>query len=188
MQGHLKININLFSALCPPQLHKEYFLPRTSINTVYTGTRGIKLVTTISNGCTVVCLFFVTAGIPSWLCIRVVHERICFYLIRLDILHLWRVRCSGLFHTTLSSRNVKCRQKSFLVFRIFARLKSTMTVVETKNGLESENLFFCILLSNFHQNFAKQKCSPTTWMWYPTILAKSWHGVRRFFACTYYRW
>jgi hypothetical protein len=22
MQGHLKININLFSALCPPQLHK----------------------------------------------------------------------------------------------------------------------------------------------------------------------
>jgi hypothetical protein len=23
MQGHLKININLFSALCPPQLHKK---------------------------------------------------------------------------------------------------------------------------------------------------------------------
>ncbi len=25
MQGHLKINIYLFSALCPPQLHKLYF-------------------------------------------------------------------------------------------------------------------------------------------------------------------
>ncbi len=24
MQGHLKININLFSALCPPQLHKNF--------------------------------------------------------------------------------------------------------------------------------------------------------------------
>jgi predicted aldo/keto reductase-like oxidoreductase len=24
MQGHLKINIDLFSALCPPQLHKTY--------------------------------------------------------------------------------------------------------------------------------------------------------------------
>jgi hypothetical protein len=23
MQGHLKINIDLFSALCPPQLHKD---------------------------------------------------------------------------------------------------------------------------------------------------------------------
>ncbi len=23
MQGHLKINIDLFSALCPPQLHKS---------------------------------------------------------------------------------------------------------------------------------------------------------------------
>jgi hypothetical protein len=23
MQGHLKINIDLFSALCPPQLHKK---------------------------------------------------------------------------------------------------------------------------------------------------------------------
>jgi hypothetical protein len=23
MQGHLKINISLFSALCPPQLHKN---------------------------------------------------------------------------------------------------------------------------------------------------------------------
>jgi hypothetical protein len=24
MQGHLKINIDLFSALCPPQLHKTF--------------------------------------------------------------------------------------------------------------------------------------------------------------------
>jgi hypothetical protein len=27
MQGHLKINIDLFSALCPPQLHKNNFSP-----------------------------------------------------------------------------------------------------------------------------------------------------------------
>ena len=26
MQGHLKINVDLFSALCPPQLHKKLIL------------------------------------------------------------------------------------------------------------------------------------------------------------------
>jgi hypothetical protein len=28
MQGHLKINIDLFSALCPPQLHKTFKEPK----------------------------------------------------------------------------------------------------------------------------------------------------------------
>jgi hypothetical protein len=36
MQGHLKININLFSALCPPQLHKKLVVTANRLIHLYT--------------------------------------------------------------------------------------------------------------------------------------------------------